>query len=193
MLLECIINDRIFPTNSVGDIIIKESIHSQIIEGELTIFDFDFIKHKDIYENEEYKITFLVYDHVEDIQKTMSFLIYAIEDGTTQSNNQITVKFSSWYAPDLYSKTTTNYFESMTYTDIIKRLLKTNKVESDVIVESDKEVDLTLPNQSIIESIRYMLNLSVDINKRGGYLAFPDLFNQKMNIVHFSLTDSNVE
>jgi len=192
MLLECVINDRIFPSNSIEGVVIKESIHSQIIEGELNIFDFAFIDPKEIYESEEYKVTFLVYDILEDVQKTLTFLIYAIEDGTTQGNNKITLKFCSWYAPDLYSKTFTKSYNSTKYTDIIKKLLKTNRVESDIIVESDKGVNLMLPNQSIIKSIRYMLKHSVDASKRGGYLAFPDLFTQKMNIVNYNSMNKGI-
>jgi hypothetical protein len=186
MLLECIINNRVFPSNSIGEILIKESIHSQIIEGEITIFDFAFIDPKEIYESSEYQISFVVYDIIEDVKKMITFLIYSIDDGSVQGDNRITLKFSSWYAPNIYSKTFTSHYENLEHTNIIKRLLNKNLIEVNEIVNSIEKVDLTLPNVAIKDNIEFLLKYCVDENKRGGFLSFPDLFTQKMNIVNYN-------
>lgn len=186
MLLSCVIKNTPIQLNNIQEVRIKESIYSPIIEGEIDIIDVNITKFLDALDDTDYGIVLIVYDVVEDTKRTLAFTVDGFQGGSKNGVDPTTIKFSSWYMTDLYFSGYTTTFSNTTYTNMLRKLLEKIKINTDNLVKSTYKNTITFPHQSIYDSIMYLKDRCADENNKAGYLIFPNLFSQQMNIVNFN-------
>jgi len=186
MLINCLINDIVFPINNIKDVVIRESIFSPIIEGEINLYNFDVDFETQVINNKKVYINFIVYDKIEDKQLLLSFVIYAIEKEKSQGNNIQQLKFCSSFGPEIYNGNRSTTYKNMSYSRMIKKLLKYVEIDTDNVVDTLGNFTTTLPTWSIYQSLNYLRKKCADYNNKAGFLLFPNMFNQKMNLVNYT-------
>lgn len=186
MLVEFYFNNQLIPIANVKEIRIRESINSPIIEGEILIYDFNLIDYEIIKTQKEIPINILVYDLINDDNLEIVLTTTGIDGGTTQHSNLIALKFTNRYSIDLNAKITTSYFENTLYSKMLVQLLTAVgfKVNKKKLVESGNQDTRYFPYTSNLDKIRYIQERAVDKNNNAGFLIFPDLFTNEMNVLN---------
>lgn len=185
MLTHCYVNNKAISIAQC-EIRIRESINSPIIEGDLIIQDYNIIDYKNIQEQSEIPLNIVTYDLIEDKIHEYIFTIYAIEGGSIQMGNIVSLKFTSRGGIHLNSINTPFTYSEMKYSTMIKRLIKTVdiKTSKDHFLESFGNKTVALPYCSILDKIRYVKDKMQAKSTAAGYLIFPDLETNEMNVIN---------
>ncbi len=186
MLLQLYYNNQLIQLGNILEIRIRESINSPIIEGEVLLYDLNLINYEDIVNQKEIPLNFLVYDVIEDKNKEFIFTVTGIEGGTVQLSNVIALKFTNRYSIDLFSKITSLYYKDLLYSQMLSKLLIGVGFKVKTILESGNSATRLFPYSNNLDKIRYVQDRIVDKNNRGGYLVFPNIFTNEMNIINLN-------
>jgi hypothetical protein len=194
MLLKCILNNSILPIDLINNLIITQDVESPIITGSFSFMDTTYTKFKDIVDNEEYQIQFKVYDIITDDIKYLNFNVTNINGGNVQEKNEILIEFESYYSINLTIDEITGYFKEDIISNIAIDILHKNDIDINYISKTSNKLEITFPYITGFDILKYLKPRMVDKNLKGGYLFFPDLFTQKMNIVnYFSLWSGEIQ
>ena len=188
MLTNVILGDKIIPLSRIKSLVINESILSPIIEGSII---FDMVENKnDVidYSNIELKLTF--YDKIKDYSFALKFLVYAENKSEFENNvgeKNVNLKFSSIYSVEMFNIQKSDYYKSLSYDTILKKLLSELNIKPSKFFIKTKDVfDVCLPLYTYIQNMRWLIKFCLDTNGRGGFLLFPDLKSGDMNFVNYN-------
>jgi len=186
MLIKAIYSNCEIPLSRILAVNINESIHSPVIEGSF-IFKVEENK-KDIFDYSNKTLIFLLYDTIRDKQFMLRYEAYSeqLVSNSITCLKEVHIEFTSTYGVDMINVNRSVEFNGMKYSDMIKRLLSELNITTDKWTESNGLYTEVLPLTDRLDSINRILDKCVDSSNSGGFLLFPTLLDNKMNLLTYS-------
>ena len=190
MLVEVILGNKAIANSHIDVISITESIYSPIVTGIIQFNDTGFLDDEFTF-SDNLNLNILLHDDVLEKRRELSFMVYGIDitqpDLKSYIHSKKQILFASYW---IFPMNTHDYFvfDNRTSIEMLRVMgnrygFELEKVNDSV---SNKWTYLTPGTYSNLQNIDYILNNTVTDDGKGGFLMFPNMYTNMLNVLTYS-------